>query len=105
MSSTGVQIPSVQVSAITQGGQAGGGGAIGQGRAQIGLDYVTRTNTTSDADVMVKAYFTAAGVNLSDPGKVVFFNDRLGELMVRATLEDLEIIQEAVESRTKPRRS
>ena len=35
--------------------------------------------------------------SLTDPGKVVFFNDRLGTLMVRASLQDLEIIQEAIE--------
>jgi general secretion pathway protein D len=46
---------------------------------------------------MVKAYFTTAGVNLTDPGKMVFFNDRLGELMVRGSLQDLEIIEQAIE--------
>ena len=45
---------------------------------------------------MVAAYFAAVGVNLAPP-KAVFFNDRLGELLVRATLQDLEIIQEAIE--------
>jgi type II secretory pathway component GspD/PulD (secretin) len=96
-SSTGVQIPSVQISAITQGGQQGGGITGGGGGNQVGLEYVTKTNTTVQADEMVRAYFTAAGVNLTDPGKVVFFNDRLGELMVRASLQDLEIIEEAIE--------
>lgn len=96
-SSTGVQIPSVQISPVTQGGQGGGGITGGGGRNQIGLDYVTKTNNTSDVDTMVKQYFAAAGVSLAEPGKIVFFNDRLGELMVRATLDDLEIIEEAVE--------
>jgi general secretion pathway protein D len=60
------------------------------------LQYVTKTNNTVEADLMVRNYFIAAGVDLTPP-KVVFFNDRLGELMVRATLSDLEIIPEAVE--------
>ncbi len=45
---------------------------------------------------MVQAYFAAVGVNLAPP-KTVFFNDRLGELLVRATLQDLDIIQQAIE--------
>jgi len=96
-SSTGVQIPSVQISPVTQGGSQGGGGIQAGGRGQIGLDYVTKTNNTSDVDDMVKKYFLAAGVSLAEPGKIVFFNDRLGELLVRASLDDLEIIEEAVE--------
>ena len=63
---------------------------------QVGLDYVTKVDNTVLVDEMVRAYFTAAGVDLSPP-KIVFFNDRLGELMVRASLEDLEIIEQAVE--------
>ena len=96
---SGVQIPSVQVSPISTGGTGGGGGiTAGGGRNQIGISFVTKTNnSTVDPDTMVKAYFTAAGVSLTDPGKMVFFNDRLGELMVRASLQDLEIIAEAVE--------
>jgi type II secretory pathway component GspD/PulD (secretin) len=92
-------ISSVQVSPVSQGGATGGGGlqAGGTGGRQIGLSYVTKTNNTVDADDLVKAYFTAAGVSLTDPGKVVFFNDRLGQLMVRASQQDLEIIQQAIE--------
>ena len=99
-SSTGVNIPSVQVSAISQQGATGGGGiGVGAqgGQGGVGLMYVTKTNNTQSAGELVKQYFTAAGVTLTDPGKVVFFNDRLGELMVRATLQDLEIIEQAVE--------
>ena len=47
---------------------------------------------------MVRSYFTACGVILTDPGKSVFFNDRTGLLYVRATEQDLEIIQEAIET-------
>jgi Zn-dependent protease with chaperone function len=47
---------------------------------------------------MVRAYFTAAGVNLTDPGKTLFYNDRTGLLYMRATEQDLEIIQEAIKS-------
>jgi general secretion pathway protein D len=96
-SSTGVTIPSVQISGITQQG-ATGGGVGGAGGRSIGLNFVTRTNNTETLGEMVKAYFTAAGVNLTDPGKSVFFNDRTGLLLVRASLQDLEIIAEAIET-------
>jgi general secretion pathway protein D len=95
--STGANIPSVQISPTTTGAQTGGAGLQPGGRGQIGLSYVTKTNSTSEASDMVKAYFTAAGVNLAEPGKVVFFNDRLGTLMVRASLQDLEIMEQAIE--------
>jgi general secretion pathway protein D len=62
------------------------------------LDFVTKTNNTLQNDILVRNYFTAAGVNLTDPGKSVFFNDRSGLLMVRASAQDLEIIEEAVET-------
>jgi len=76
------------------GGAAGAGGVGGAARG--GLNYVTVVNNTTDAHTLARAYFVAAGVNL-DPPKMIFFNDRVGELMVRATLGDLEIIQEAIE--------
>jgi beta-lactamase regulating signal transducer with metallopeptidase domain len=59
--------------------------------------HVTKTNSTLEAHQIVRAYFAAAGVDLTAPGKMVFFNDRLGELLVRATASDLEIIQHAIE--------
>lgn len=51
---------------------------------------------------MVRDYFQAAGVNLGTnatggAATQVFFNDRTGVLMVRATLQDLEIIEHAIE--------
>lgn len=92
------QLPGVQVSTVSQGGTSGGGGAAGgAGGNRLGLSFVTKTNSTAELDDMVKKYFTATGVDLTAPGKVVFFNDRLGELLVRATSDDLEIIAQAIE--------
>jgi general secretion pathway protein D len=45
---------------------------------------------------VVRQFFLAAGVDLAPP-KAVFWNDRLGKLMVRATLQDLDIIEQAVQ--------
>jgi general secretion pathway protein D len=46
---------------------------------------------------VVRSFFTTAGVSLIEPGKAVFYNDRLGILMVRATLGDLDIIEKAMQ--------
>lgn len=91
-----VQIPSVSLGPISQGAQGGGQANVQTGPGQ-GLNFVTRTNNTQSLHEMVRAYFTAAGVTLTDPGKSVFFNDRTGLLLVRASLQDLEIIEAAVE--------
>ncbi|HZM05315.1 MAG TPA: hypothetical protein VFC44_20145, partial [Candidatus Saccharimonadales bacterium] len=93
---TGVTIPSVQIAPISQGGQGGGG--LQTGGRQIGLNFVTVTNNTETLGELVKAYFTAAGVNLTDPGKSVFFNDRTGLLLVHASSQDLEIIAQAIDT-------
>ena len=91
-------VPRISLARTSQGGQGGGGagGAAGGRQAGVGISYVTVTNSTLDMHEMVRAYFTAAGVDLTAP-KMVFFNDRTGILMVRASLQDLEIIQQAIE--------
>jgi len=94
------------------GGGYGGGGYGGGG----GLPGVTGVMNMSVVNDMVRAYFSAAGVDLggtnvlsgpvgqygaafqSATGKAVFFNDRTGTLLVRATLEDLDIIEKAIQA-------
>jgi beta-lactamase regulating signal transducer with metallopeptidase domain len=49
-----------------------------------------------DVRRLVRSYFTQAGVDLNPP-KAVFFNDRAGLLMVRASVGDLELVQSAIE--------
>ncbi len=61
-----------------------------------GVRFPTTTNDMSAVNAVVRAYFEAVGVDLKPP-KSLFFNDRKGILLVRATLADLEIIQNAVE--------
>ena len=91
-------IAGVSVAGGAQGGGGGGGGGAGQG----GLAGVTSTNLTSALNVQVREYFQAAGVvNLGvtngPDATQVFFNDRNGLLLVRASLQDLDIIQQAIE--------
>jgi Zn-dependent protease with chaperone function len=53
------------------------------------------TNEMSVVNRVVRDYFEAAGVSLQAP-KMIYFNERTGMLMIKATLEDLEIIQREV---------
>lgn len=62
-----------------------------------GIDHVTQV-TPADAIIAVaRQFFTTAGVDFTTPGKTLVFNDRLGMLMVRASMLDLDIIEQAVQ--------
>ena len=88
--------------------RSGGGGQFQQqvqtgpigsrlpGQAGVGIDNLTILTTQDQYNNLVRGYFTAAGVDLAPP-KQVFFNDRQGTLMVRATAQDLDIIEQAVQ--------
>jgi tetratricopeptide (TPR) repeat protein len=91
--------PGAGASRAQGGGGGGGGGGVGGG----GLRYVTLTNATVDVSIAARNFFSTLGVNL-DPttpagqGKSIFFNDRLGILFVRATSQDLDIIEMAIQA-------
>lgn len=81
------------------GGTINGGGAGATGGGNGGLRYITTINPASDVSVAARAFFTTLGVNLENPpGKSIFFNDRLGKLFVKATAEDLDTIERAIEA-------
>ncbi len=81
------------------GGAGGGGGGAGGIGGNGGLRYITTINPASDVSVAARAFFTTLGVNLDQPpGKSLFFNDRLGKLFVKATAEDLDTIERAIEA-------
>jgi type II secretory pathway component GspD/PulD (secretin)/tetratricopeptide (TPR) repeat protein len=76
-------------------GGGGGGGVTGGG----GLHYITQVTLASSVSAAASAFFTTLGVNLvNPPGKSVFFNDRVGRLFVRATEQDLDTIERAIET-------
>ncbi|MDW7980057.1 MAG: hypothetical protein RMH97_05775 [Verrucomicrobiales bacterium] len=90
------------------GGQAGGmGGGFGTGTGAggqqgAGISYITvrGTNAVADLQAAVRNFFAANGVDFTSAtgtNKSVFFNDRLGLLVVRATLQDLDIIEAAIQ--------
>ena len=90
----GAIIPRVNVAGGGSGGGNGGnsGGSSGGG----GLNFLTRTNATVSVSELARAYFNTMGVTL-DPPKSIFFNDREGRLYVKATEQDLNTIEEAVQ--------
>jgi general secretion pathway protein D len=47
--------------------------------------------------VAAQTFFKTLGVDLTLPGKNIFFNDTLGMLFVRGTAEDLDTIESAIE--------
>lgn len=101
---------------------SGGGGGLGGGQQGAGITVVTRTNLMANFQIMVRQFFSACGVDfpatalpgqqgarftppalgldgLADPmanQKALFFNDRTGILFVRATLSDLDVIEQAI---------
>ena len=80
------------------GGRSGGGGQ--QSGAGGGLNFITRTNNMVDVSRAAINYFEALGVHLDpaqNPGKALFFNDRQGMLVVRATMQDLDIVEAAIQ--------
>ena len=46
----------------------------------------------------VQNWLKFLGVELTTPGKAVFYNDKLGMLMVRATLEDLDMVEKGLQT-------
>ncbi|HUA38607.1 MAG TPA: hypothetical protein VMA35_09475 [Candidatus Sulfopaludibacter sp.] len=90
--------PSLGSSSGTSGGNGGGGGTGGGGQNGAGgLNFVTVTNNMVDVSLTARNFFSTLGVNLFPP-KSIFFNDRLGLLFVRATMQDLDTIESAIQA-------
>jgi general secretion pathway protein D len=54
-----------------------------------------------DVSAAARNYFQTLGVDLDpqrNPGKALFFNDRQGVLIVRATMQDLDMIEAAIQT-------
>src|SRR5205085_2296483 len=57
------------------------------------------TEVTPAATVIpaVQRWFKSLGIDVTEEGKAIFYNERLGTLMVRATLQDLATIETALQ--------
>jgi hypothetical protein len=56
-----------------------------------------RAAATKDLVGAVTGYLKKAGVDLTAPGRNIFFNDRVGTLAVRATLEELDTVEKMIQ--------
>jgi general secretion pathway protein D len=86
---------------VTGGRNGGGQQQGGQGGTGGGLNFITRTNNMEMVSLAARNYFQTLGVDLDplrNPGKALFFNDRLGMLLVRATMEELDVIEAAIDA-------
>jgi len=92
------------------GGMGGYGGMMGGGQMQgsvtfptvstAGIPFLTTATPTSQANMPVIAYFNAIGINLSatnGDGAFVIFNERTGDILIRATVEQLDIVERVIE--------
>lgn len=77
---------------LRNSGGAGGGG----------LRYVTSVKPNSEVTEAARSYITNLGVDLNQPGKLVFYNERLGKLFVKATEHDLATIEMALNTNAVP---
>ncbi|MEW6305916.1 MAG: hypothetical protein AB1705_20770 [Verrucomicrobiota bacterium] len=89
----GVAIPRVNITPNNPGTGTGSGGARG------GLGAATQPAGNEDTQQLARRYFASAGVNANtnDPTRAqIYYNDRTGVLMVRATTQDLNTISSAL---------
>src|SRR5262249_50642100 len=90
-------VPRVSVAPATSAGGAGGvcGGPAPGTATGGGVPHVTIPQPQSSTSQTARQYFSSLCLDLSSP-KSVFFNDRAGILSVRASAQDLDIIEKAV---------
>ena len=80
-------------------GTGGAGGGASSSQSQGGINYVTTVTLSQTVSAAARAFFSSLGVNLlAPPGKAVFFNDRTGILLVKATESDLDTIDKAIQT-------
>jgi type II secretory pathway component GspD/PulD (secretin)/beta-lactamase regulating signal transducer with metallopeptidase domain len=74
------------------------GGGISNPSSNV-LVVTSSTNTRVALSAIIRQFFTSTGVDLgANSGKMVIYNDRKGTLTVRATAQDLDLIEEALAS-------
>ena len=78
---------------LAQAGQDGGGAR--------GITGVTARNQQEAVQSDVKSFLTANGINVKSPN-AVFYNDRSGQLMVRGTAQELDLVEQSVQALTDP---
>ena len=57
---------------------------------------------TNDVPTMARRFFSELGVNMDLPGKAVFYSYGMSELFVRATPQDMDTIEAAIQALNRP---
>ena len=86
----------VDATILIQGLVAVSGDDVTSALHQNSVDAKSRTNSMARVQSSVMDFFRGLGVNL-DPPKSIYFNHTQGTLWVRATAEDLGIIENAIQ--------
>ena len=60
------------------------------------MSFLTKTNNMEQVHAAVRNFFTLMGIDLNPP-KSVFWNDRAGVLLVKASLQDLDDIEKIIQ--------
>jgi type II secretory pathway component GspD/PulD (secretin) len=86
------------------GAASGTNGAGGIGDPGSNFRFVTGSSNTTDVlSSLIRQFFTAAGVDIStNTGKTFIWNERKGTLTVRATTQDLDLIEAAIGTLNQP---
>jgi hypothetical protein len=74
----------------------------GEGEPNRGLSDDPLYSSTPSLSWMLRDYLSAAGADFWVRGKSVFINDRLGKVFVRATMQDIEIVERVIQNLGKP---
>lgn len=67
-------------------------------KSEMAADLVKRAEPGRQVQQGLRQLLHQLGVNLEVPNKAIFYNELTGILMVRATADDLEVVQAAIET-------
>jgi beta-lactamase regulating signal transducer with metallopeptidase domain len=59
--------------------------------------HFTVTNSFFTNNMIVTRYFGSLGINLTNNGAFAFFNPRTGDILIRATMQDLDTMERVIE--------
>jgi len=89
-------LKSVETGTFYETHRRGGGRGERRTNDNPGIQFNTDPPPTNLVPVL-KSFFQAAGVDLNAPGRSLFYSDRKSDVMVRATLQELDTVEKALQ--------
>jgi len=88
---------------LNRGGNGSSWSGMGGGIGGSGLQFVTTQASVASVQTLARNFISSIGVDLTsnnpaNAGKVVVWNDRKGVLLVRATSQDLDLIESVMQT-------